>query len=163
MQPDAKRPISRATELAWVGLMRAQRRVFEAIERDMKKAGLPPLTWYDVLLELDKAQEGKLRPFEISDRTLFAQPNLSRLIDRLEQDGLVERKTFEDDRRGQWVNITAEGRKRRAEMWKIYGAAIHKHLGAKLGDDHALQLAELLGPLSGLPAATGAPSTTAAD
>ena len=146
--PEKTRPISRAVELAWVALMRGQRRVFEAIERDLKASGLPPLSWYDVMLELDRAEGGRLRPFEIEKRTLFAQPNLSRLIDRLEADGLVTRKTFAEDRRGQWVEITESGRAKRAAMWSVYGAAIQKHLGVKLGDDNAAKLAELLGPVA---------------
>ena len=81
--------------------MRGQRRVFDAIERDLKQAGLPPLTVYDVLLELDRAEAGRLRPFELASRTLFPQPNLSRLIDRLENDGLVSREAFNKDGRGQ--------------------------------------------------------------
>ena len=85
----ARRPkiIPEAVELASVGLMRSQRRIFDAIEQELKQAGLPPLGWYDVMLELDRAEEGRLRPFEIEQRTLFAQPNLSRMMDRLERRG----------------------------------------------------------------------------
>lgn len=140
--------IAPEVERAWIALMLGQRRVFEAIERDLKAANLPPLTWYDVLLELDRARDGRLRPFEIEKRTLFAQPNLSRLIDRLQREGLVERKSFEGDKRGQWVKITAAGRARRAGMWKVYGAAIQRHLGAKLDNERAEKLADLLGPLA---------------
>lgn len=142
------RPLSRPIEQAWVALMRGQRRVFEAIEQDLKSAGLPPLQWYDVMLELDRAQGGRLRPYEIERRTLFAQYNLSRLIDRLERDGLVRRVSFDDDGRGKWVVITEEGRAKRAEMWAVYGAAIQKHLGAALDDDQASRVAELLAGLS---------------
>lgn len=133
-----------AVERAWVALMRNQRRVFEAIEQDLRAAGLPPLTWYDVLLELDRAEEGRLRPIEIEKRTLFAQPNLSRMVDRLEREGLVRREAFQDDGRGQWVVITDAGRDKRAAMWSVYGAAIDKHFGARLGPGKADQLADLL-------------------
>lgn len=127
--------------------MRNQRRVFESIEQDLKAAGFPPLAWYDVMLELDRAEEGRLRPQEIEKRTLFAQPNLSRMVDRLERDGLVRREAFHDDGRGQWVVITDAGRDKRAAMWSVYGAAIEKHFGAKLGEAKADQLAELLATL----------------
>jgi len=148
--PKAAEPaktLSPAVERAWVALMRSQRRVFEAIEQDLKAAGLPPLAWYDVLLELDRAGQGRLRPYEIERRTLFAQYNLSRLIDRLEREGLVERQAYDEDGRGQWVVITREGRARRKAMWVVYGAAIQKHLGAGLDDAQATQVAELLGGL----------------
>lgn len=128
--------------------MRAQRRVFEAIETDLKLAGAPPLAWYDVLLELDRAAGGRLRPYEIEKRTLLAQYNLSRLIDRLQRERLVRREAHDEDRRGQWVVITETGRATRAAMWNVYAAAIQKHLGAGLDDEQAMALTRLLRPLS---------------
>lgn len=139
--------LSEAVELGWVRLMRSQRRIFESIERDLEAAGCPPLAWYDVMLELDRAEDGRLRPMEIEKRTLFAQPNLSRMIGRLEQEGLVRREAFSDDGRGHWVVITDKGRHERAAMWEVYGAAIQKHFGARLTNDQAEQLADLLGKL----------------
>jgi DNA-binding MarR family transcriptional regulator len=138
---------TQAVTQAWIGLMRAQRRVLSAIEADFKKAGLPPLGWYDVLWELVRADGGKLRPFEIESRTLLAQYNLSRLIDRLEREGLVRRETFDADGRGRWVVATDEGRQMRARMWQVYSAAIETHVGAKLSAGEALELARLLAKL----------------
>lgn len=143
----AAKPSPPATR-AWIRLMRAQRLVLAAIEQDLKAAGLPPLGWYDVLLELVRADDGKLRPYEIEERTLLAQHNLSRLLDRMEKDDLVRREAFADDRRGQWVVVTEAGRAMQLRMWSVYGAAIHKHLGEKLDDARADQLAELLAVLS---------------
>ncbi len=129
---------------AWISLMRAQSRVLGAIERDFKTAGLPPLGWYDVLWELARSDHGRLRPFEIEERTLLAQYNLSRLIDRLEKEGLVERRTFDDDGRGRWVLITEKGRSLREEMWAVYAKSIARHVGTKLADADAASLAAML-------------------
>lgn len=139
---------SAAAVRAWVRLMRAQRLVLAAIEQDLKAAGLPPLGWYDVLLELVRGAEGKLRPYEIEERILLAQHNLSRLLDRMEKESLVRRETFADDGRGRWVIVTDAGRAMQARMWTVYGAAIQKHLGEKLTDASADQLSELLAHLS---------------
>ncbi len=133
---------------AWINLMRAQQRVLGAIERDFKDAGMPPLGWYDVLWELARAQDGRLRPFEIEERTLLAQYNLSRLIDRLEKEGLVERRTFDDDGRGRWVVMTEKGRSLREAMWEVYARSIARHVGAKLPQADAAQLARLLSKLA---------------
>lgn len=133
-----------ATTEAWIGLMRAQQRVLTAIEKDFKRAGLPPLGWYDVLWELVKAEDGRLRPFEIETRTLLAQYNLSRLIDRLEREGLVRREAFNEDGRGQWVVITEDGRAMRARMWQTYARSIERHVGARLSEDEARELTALL-------------------
>ncbi|WP_105405431.1 MarR family winged helix-turn-helix transcriptional regulator, partial [Neorhizobium sp. T7_12] len=107
-----------------------------------------PLGWYDVLLELSRAEGGRLRPYEIEERTLLAQHNLSRLLDRIDKAGLVQREVFSEDGRGRWVIITEDGRAMQARMWNVYAAAIQRHLGDKLDDAQADQLAELLAALS---------------
>ncbi len=139
---------SAATTRAWVRLMRAQRIVLSAIEQDLKTAKLPPLGWYDVLLELVRTDDGKLRPYEIEERTLLAQHNLSRLLDRMEKDELVRREAFVNDGRGRWVILTDAGRAMQQRMWSVYGCSIQKHVGRKLGDVSADQLADLLTALS---------------
>ncbi|MCV9962393.1 MarR family winged helix-turn-helix transcriptional regulator [Pararhizobium sp. BT-229] len=141
-------PPSPEVTQAWINLMRAQQRVLGAIERDFKAAGLPGLGWYDVLWELSRADGGRLRPFEIEERTLLAQYNLSRLIDRLEREALVERQTFDEDARGRWVVITEKGRALRIAMWDVYGRAIARHVGSKLTETDAVQLAKLLSQLT---------------
>jgi DNA-binding MarR family transcriptional regulator len=143
----SRNPSEPATR-AWIGLMRARETVLGAIERDLKAAGCPPLAWYDVLLELVRAPEGRLRPFEIEKATLLAQYNLSRLLDRLEREGLVTREPCDDDGRGQWAVITDEGRAAQARTWKVYAKSIQKHVGDRLDDKAAATLADLLGRLT---------------
>jgi DNA-binding MarR family transcriptional regulator len=138
---------SDAVVKVWGRLIRARETLLGAIERDLKAAGLPPLGWYDVLLELSRAAEGRLRPFEIERETLLAQYNLSRLLDRLEKEGLIRREPCADDARGQWVVITEKGRALQARTWKVYARAIQSHVGEKLDEKAAAQLAELLGRL----------------
>ena len=140
---------SESVTAAWVAIMRAQQRLLSVIEGDLKKAGLPPLGWYDVLWELARAEDGKLRPFEIEERTLLAQYNLSRLIDKLEREGLVVRETFAGDGRGRWVLITGAGRALREKMWAVYSKSIQAHVGSRLDEPSAKSLAALLSPFAG--------------
>lgn len=133
--------------LAWTRLVKASQRVLGAIEADLKAAGFPPLGWYDILLELRRSDSGRLRPLEIEGRLLIAQHNVSRLIDRLEKGGYVLREPCEADGRGQVVVITEEGRGLLNRMWPAYEAAIRKHVAAKLDDEEAASLADLLARL----------------
>jgi DNA-binding MarR family transcriptional regulator len=133
---------------AWTRLVRAQQTVLAAVEAELKAAGFPPLAWYDVLLELSRADAG-LRPFALEQALLLAQYNLSRLLDRLEKAGCIERRTCAEDGRGQIVAITPSGRALIKRMWPTYRAAIARHLGAKLSEDEAARLASLLGRLTG--------------
>lgn len=132
---------------AWARLMRVSRQLVEKAEDALKQAGLPPLGWYDVLHELAEAGEGGLRPFELTDRVLLAQYNVSRLLARLEGDGLVEKLSVADDGRGQTVRITSAGRDMRRRIWTVYGASIAALMGEKLSAAELKTLAALLGRL----------------
>ncbi|MGX5827462.1 MarR family winged helix-turn-helix transcriptional regulator [Mesorhizobium sp. 43Arga] len=132
---------------AWARLMRVSRQLVERAEDALKASGLPPLAWYDVLHELAEAGEGGLRPFQLIERTLFAQYNISRLLARLEVDGLVEKLPVADDGRGQTVRITAKGRETRRRMWAVYGRSIAELVGAKLSADELKMMSVLLGRL----------------
>ncbi|WP_048648072.1 MarR family winged helix-turn-helix transcriptional regulator [Nitratireductor soli] len=132
-----------ATVSAWIGLSRAQRLATAGIEARLKAADLPPLSWYDALWELEKAGECGLRPFELEKALLFEQYNLSRLVDRMTRAGLVDRCVCPDDRRGQTLKISGEGRALRQRMWAVYGPAIAEVIGERLAPGEADQLAAL--------------------
>lgn len=136
---------------AWARLVRAHRAVTTRIEADLKAAGFPPLVWYDVLLELGRADGGRLTPASLESALLFTQYNVSRLVDRMAARGLVRREPHPGDARRQLVVITAEGRALRERMWPCYAAAIERHLGAKLPGGRAGLLASQLARL--IPAA----------
>ena len=131
----------------WARLMRVSRQLVESAEEALKAGGLPPLAWYDVLHELAEAGEGGLRPFQLIERTLFAQYNISRLLARLEADALVEKLPVADDGRGQIIRITATGRETRRQMWAVYGKSIAELVGARLSQDELDTLSGLLGRL----------------
>ena len=135
-----------ATVLAWSRLMRAHRAALAAAEQALRAADLPPLEWYDVLWELERA--GSLRPRDLQGRLLLAQYNLSRLLDRMADAGLVERRSCKEDGRGLVVAVSKEGVKLRRRMWPVYADAIQAAIGAKLGSADAAALAGLLARLT---------------
>ncbi|TPJ26946.1 MarR family winged helix-turn-helix transcriptional regulator [Mesorhizobium sp. B2-7-2] len=142
-----KRSPSPEAVTAWARLMRVSRQLVEKTEDALKASGLPPLGWYDVLHELAEAGEGGLRPFELIDRVLLAQYGVSRLLARLEADGLVEKLPVSDDGRGQTVRITPSGRDMRRRIWAVYGASIAELMGDRLSAKELEMLAGLLGRL----------------
>jgi DNA-binding MarR family transcriptional regulator len=132
---------------AWARLMKAQHLALASVEQSLKAAGLPPLGWYDVLLEVERAGAAGLRPFELEEVVLLAQYNLSRLVDRIERAGYVERQPCEDDGRGLLIVITDSGKAMRRKMWPVYARAIEIAMGRHLSGKQAEALAELLGLL----------------
>ncbi|MFL6623084.1 MAG: MarR family winged helix-turn-helix transcriptional regulator [Sulfurifustaceae bacterium] len=136
--------LSEITLAAWARLMRAQQTLLERVEADLKKAELPPLGWYDVLIELNRADDGRLRQFEVGDKVLLSKYNVSRLLDRLEQEGLVRREACKEDRRGAHVAITREGKALLKKMWPVYERAITEYFARHLSEGETAQLAELM-------------------
>lgn len=128
---------------AWARLVRAQIKVLGSVETDLKAAGFPPLSWYDVLLELRRADQG-LRPMELESHLLLAQHNVSRLLNRMAAKRLVKKRAAADDGRGHIVEITEAGRDLLRRMWPVYRRAIQRHLGSKLDAAETIRLSTLL-------------------
>lgn len=115
----------------------------------MKNNNLPPLDWYDVLLELHREGRAGLRQYEIGERVLLNKHNLSRLIDRLEKQDLVRRDACEEDGRGNRIRITEEGEETLRRMWPAYGESIQKEFGEKLSQSECSELSRLLAKVLG--------------
>ncbi len=129
---------------AWVLFLTAHAVLVEQIEVRLADAGLPSLAWYDVLWALERAGDRRLRMRELADMTVISRSNLTRLVDRLEAAGLVERERAEEDRRGAFAVITAQGRAMRKKMWPVYAAAICELFENHITEREAAQMGETL-------------------
>jgi DNA-binding MarR family transcriptional regulator len=136
------------TVTAWARLVRVQAQLLARVHEALKAAHLPPLAWYDVLLELHRSRESGLRQYEIGDEVLLPKHNLSRLIDRLEHEGLVERIPCPEDGRGNIVRITTQGSALLKRMWPVYGGVIHEQLESTLTANEIAALGQVLHKLS---------------
>lgn len=110
---------------------------------------MPPLAWYDVLLEVERSSDTGLRPFELERAMLLEQYNLSRLLTRIEHAGFVERQACDDDGRGLRIIITDQGRALRRKMWPVYALAIESAIGTKLAAADVARLNDILGQIAG--------------
>ena len=132
---------------AWARLVRAHSSALSSVEQALKAAEMPPLAWYDVLLELERSDSDGVRPFELERHLLLPQYGLSRLIDRMEAAGIVERLPCAEDGRGHVIAATKEGRTLRRRIWPVYARALAEAVGSRLSEDEAARLADLLGKL----------------
>jgi DNA-binding MarR family transcriptional regulator len=94
---------------AWRGFIEAHARVLAHLARELQLEEDLPLTWYDVLVQLSEADGRRLRMQDLADRVLLSQSGLTRLVDRLERAGLVERTRCSEDGRGTFAQLTADG------------------------------------------------------
>ena len=130
------------TLLAWDRLLSASTRALGHARRELKRAGLPPIEWYDILAALER--RGATRPRDLQSAIGIEQYNLSRLLSRMAHAGLVTVAPAPDDARGQLVALTAHGAARRAAMWPAYAAAISQSIEPRLDCDARIALAGML-------------------
>lgn len=129
---------------AWRALLRAQATLASHLERELVQAEGLPLAWYEVLLVLDHAPEGALRLQQLMDTVLMTKSGVSRLVDRMEEAGLVARAGCPSDRRGAFAVITGEGRARLRRAVPVHAVGIDRHLASVLDPARAAELRDAL-------------------
>ncbi len=90
-----------------------------------------------------------MRPSDLADALPITRSGTTRLVDRLEQDGLVERRSCESDRRGNLILLTREGHEIFREAGRVHLRGIDEHIGSQLTEDDMAQLRRLLAKLTG--------------
>jgi DNA-binding MarR family transcriptional regulator len=121
---------------AWRAFLRAHSTMLRRIARDLDDAGLPPLSWYDVLAALRDAPEGRpLKQVELAERVLLSHSGLSRLIDRMEARGIVDRVSCPGDRRSLNVQLTEDGEELLEQMWPVYARGIAEDFLPAIGSN----------------------------
>jgi DNA-binding MarR family transcriptional regulator len=128
---------------AWRALVRAHACLVKRLDVELEAQHGLPLTSYEVLLRLSNAEGGKMRMHDIASSVMLSRSGLTRLVDRLERDGLVDRCSCENDARGAYAVITAEGRARCAQARATHLAGVHAMFVAHYSEAEL----ELLGPL----------------
>jgi len=121
----------------WRLFLVAHVRLLDAIGTRLNEAGLPPLEWYDVLFTLKEAPDYRLRLSEVANRVLLSRSNLTRLVDRLEADGLLRRERCPRDRRGAYAVLTEAGLAMQEKMWAVYAEGIAESFAAHLSAEES--------------------------
>ncbi|WP_433434230.1 MarR family winged helix-turn-helix transcriptional regulator [Nonomuraea sp. CA-141351] len=143
-----------AEELAiWRMLQRAQVRITRHLEAELLVAHDLPLASYEVLMQLAEAPERRLRMNDLADRVLLSRSGLTRLIDRLQRDGLVSREACADDARGLFAVLTDHGAARLAEATPTYLRGVRTHFLGLLGAGELSRIRSMVAKLD----ITGAP------
>jgi DNA-binding MarR family transcriptional regulator len=127
------------TELAaWRGLLEAHARVTHALDAQMRSEHGLPVSSYEVLMFLAEAPGKRMRMSDIADRVLLSRSGLTRLVDRLEQLGLVSRCAAEDDGRGAYAKLTDAGLEQARHAGRTHLEGVRRYfLDHLTEDDHA--------------------------
>ncbi|MBV8979703.1 MAG: MarR family transcriptional regulator [Acidimicrobiia bacterium] len=129
---------------AWRAFLASHAALVGRLGEELQEEKGLPLPWYEVLLWLGQAPEGRLRMGELAGSLLLTPSGVTRLVDRMEADGLVKREQCPSDRRGWNAVITAAGRSRLRSAAPVHLRGIEQHFGRHLSDDEADVLADVL-------------------
>jgi DNA-binding MarR family transcriptional regulator len=102
-------------------MLTAHSELTRALDAELTRAHELPLSSYEVLLFLNDSDGGRMRMSELAESVLLSRSGLTRLVDRLERDGLLKRTRCESDARGFFAEITPKGR-------RTFAAARETHL-----------------------------------
>jgi DNA-binding MarR family transcriptional regulator len=129
---------------AWVALVHARDVVAHVVERRLQERAGVPLAWHEVLFRLAHEPEGACRMHHLTRSTLLSKSGLTRLIDRMERNGLVRRTTDDEDRRGTLAVLTPKGRRTLDRARPVFLEAIRDLFSQHLTEEDAGELRRVL-------------------
>ncbi|MFJ4468358.1 MarR family winged helix-turn-helix transcriptional regulator [Streptomyces sp. NPDC089424] len=128
----AANTVDTSLEQRWRDVLRVHARTMGEIDRVLHPHGLGASDFevLDILVAETPEAGDHCRVQNLVGRVHLSQSALSRLIGRLEKDGLVERSVCVEDRRGVWVSLTEKGRALHAEVLPLQRSALRRMLTA---------------------------------
>ena len=129
---------------AWRALLNAHAAAVRGINRSLQEQGGLPLESYDVLLELYSAPDRRLRLRELGERVVLTRSGISRLVTRLENEGLVERGSVAQDARGVYAKLTERGEAAFRRTWPLYADGIQEVFATLMTESEAQTIAGIL-------------------
>jgi DNA-binding MarR family transcriptional regulator len=132
--------LSAEKKAAYIGFFLAGAVVTRKIDRILVERGGVSMEVYDLLLALEESPDRRLRMSELADAIVLSRSGLTRMVDRLERDGLLRREACPGDRRSLYAVLTEKGLSERKRTWEIYREAIAGEFGAHVSDEEAAVL-----------------------
>jgi DNA-binding MarR family transcriptional regulator len=145
---DANR-LSKSALAHWRQFLRAHAMIMRRLEADLTAAHQLPLATYDVLVQLVEAPDQRLRMTELADRVLLSRSGLTRLVDRLERQGLVRREPSPMDARGFYAVLTDAGFDRLRSATGTHLRGVNEYVVSRLTSAELAQLGHLCAKLVG--------------
>jgi DNA-binding MarR family transcriptional regulator len=140
---DQSRALSPAELGAWRGFLRVHSALTRELDAELVAAHGLPLHSYEVLVHLNDAPRRRLRMSELSRSVLLSASGVTRLVDRLESEGLVCRSRCELDGRGYWAELTEAGVGKLADARRTHLAGVRRRFLASVDDGELALLADI--------------------
>jgi DNA-binding MarR family transcriptional regulator len=126
---------------AWQGLLRVHACLAKRLDAELERAHGLQASSFEVLDHLASAQGARMRMCDLAERARLSRSGLTRLVDRLERDGLLQRCSCDHDARGSFACLTSEGHERLERARATHMAVVRQHFLAPLADEDLRALA----------------------
>jgi DNA-binding MarR family transcriptional regulator len=127
---------------AWRGLLRVHACVLKTLDAELETAHGLPLTSFEVLIQLADEPTHRMRMCDLADTVSLSRSGMSRLVDRLERDGLIERCACTADARGAYACLTPAGLELLETARPSHLEAIRRRFLAHFSEAELTQLGE---------------------
>jgi DNA-binding MarR family transcriptional regulator len=128
----------------WRSFLRTHTHLLRQLEQQLQAHGKIAIGSYDVLVQLAEAPDNKLRMSELAEAVLLSRSGLTRLVDRLQKDGLVARQPDPEDARGTYTVLTGKGRDTLRDASQVHLAGVTDLVLTRLSDVELRQLQALM-------------------
>src|SRR5947209_15456599 len=128
---------------AWRAVVTSHAAVTERVQKALAAADLPPLSWFEILAAVERSPTGRPRMSELAEWLTLSRGGITKLVDRLQEAGYLERVSCAQDRRSLQAALTPAGEKILEEMRVVYEAELDRHLSALSGEEAELIAAAL--------------------
>jgi DNA-binding MarR family transcriptional regulator len=132
---------------AWRLFFESALALLDVLDAELEQVVGIPQRWYDVLVHLEESPQG-IPMNELAERILYSKSGFTRVVDRMEEAGLVQRVRPENDRRSILVILTDQGRTTMEHARRHHRHAIEQHFSRHLADTDIKALTRALEKLS---------------
>lgn len=126
---------------AWRGFLRVHKALVDALDAELQAHHDLPLSSYEVLLFLQDAPRHRLRMAQLAGTVLLSLSGVTRLVERLERDGLVRKEACASDGRGFYAVLTDAGAKRLAEARPTHLRGVRNRFLSRFSSEELRDLA----------------------
>jgi len=134
---------SEARLTAWRAVVTSHAAVTDRMQRALAAADLPPLSWFELLSAVKRSPTGRPRMSELAEWLTLSRGGITKLVDRLQGAGYLERVSCTGDRRALQAELTPAGEEMLEEMQLVYEAELERHLSTLRAEEAELITAAL--------------------
>jgi DNA-binding MarR family transcriptional regulator len=133
---------------AWRAVVTSHAAVTDRVQKAFAAADLPPLSWFELLWAVKNSPTGRPRMSDLAERLTLTRGGITKLVDRLQDAGYLERVTCSEDRRSFQAELTPAGERMVEEMRSVHSNELERYFGS-VSADEAEALSSVLGKVVG--------------